>query len=86
MTKILIGTTLAVFALAPALSSADCEYHNKASMASLKPAEAAAASQAPAASKAPAAVVAKAAATKPVVAKREAAPAKDASTVVAKNN
>jgi hypothetical protein len=85
MTKILIGTTLAVFALAPALSSADCDYHNKASMASLKPAEAVNASQA-AASKAPAAVIAKTAGAKQAVAKPEAAPKKDATTVVAKNN
>lgn len=43
MMKIAVmGTTLAVFALAPALAWSDCEYHNQsamAQMASAKPAE-----------------------------------------------
>ena len=37
-----MGTTLAVFALAPALAWSDCEYHNQsamAQMASAKPAD-----------------------------------------------
>lgn len=39
MKKLLIGTSLTVFALAPAMSWADCDFHNKASMASSKPVE-----------------------------------------------
>ena len=43
MMKIAVmGTTLAVFALAPALAWSDCEYHNQsamAQMASAKPAD-----------------------------------------------
>jgi len=87
MKKILIGTTLAVFALAPALSWADCsDAHDKASMASLQAAEKA---QAPAASKVPSPVVAKISATKDLkqAVAKPASPSKtDGSTVVAKNN
>ena len=62
MKRLLIGTTLALFGLAPAIGAA-CEY-NDASMAS-SPAQLGLAT-APAASKAPAPIVAKASADKPV--------------------
>jgi len=87
MKRILIGTTLAAFALAPAMGWADCEYH--ASMASAKSAEKAPLAQAPAASMAPAPVVAKAPATKQVKHtgdKTTSPPKADASPVLAKNN
>lgn len=89
MTKILVGTVLAAFALAPAMGWADCDFHDKASMASSKPADKADVAQAQAASKSPAPVVAKASATKQVkhVSGKAASPSKpDDSTVVAKNN
>ena len=59
MKRILVGTALALFGLAPAISSA-CEY-NDASMASSTPAAQIGLATPPAASKAPAPVVAKAA-------------------------
>ena len=89
MKKILIGTALAAFALAPAMGWADCDFHNKASMASSKSADRAELAQAAAASKAPAPVVAKAHAAKQVkqvVAKSTSPSTADASTVVTKNN
>jgi hypothetical protein len=89
MKKILIGTTLAAFALAPALGWADCgEAHDKASMASSQPAQKSEQAQAQATTKAATPVVAKATTTKhakPSVAKTTASKA-GASTVVAKNN
>jgi hypothetical protein len=60
MKRLLVGTTLALFGLAPAIGAA-CEY-NDASMASSTPAAQLGLATAPAASKAPAPVVAKAAA------------------------
>ena len=62
MTRILLGTALAVFGLAPAIGSA-CEY-NDASMASATPPAQLGLQAPPAASKAPAPVVAKAPAVK----------------------
>src|SRR6185312_12829905 len=83
MKRILVGTALTLFALAPA----DCDYHNKASMASSTP-EKADRTQAQAASKAP--VVAKTSATKQVRnadSKATSSPSKaEGSTVVAKTN
>jgi hypothetical protein len=64
MKRLLIGTTLALFGLAPAIGAA-CEY-NDASMASSTPAAQLGLATAPAASKAPAPIVAKASADKPV--------------------
>ena len=58
MKRLLIGTALALFGLAPAIGSA-CEY-NDASMASSTPPAQLGLAAAPAASKAPAPVVAKA--------------------------
>jgi hypothetical protein len=83
MKKILVGTTLAVFAFVPALASADCGgEHDKASMASSQPAQKHELAQAPAASntKATAAKKVKQAADKPAASKS------GATTVVAKNN
>lgn len=89
MKRILVGTTIAVFALAPAMAWADCEYHN-ASMASSTPSAKAELARAPAASKAPAPVVAKASAAqqvKHVGDKAASSPSRtDGSTVVAKTN
>lgn len=87
MKRILIGTTLAAFALAPAMGWADCEYH--ASMASAKSAVKTPLVQAPAASKAPAPVVAKAPMNKQVRQagdKTTSPPKADESPVLAKNN
>jgi len=87
MKRILIGTTLAAFALAPAMGWADCEYH--ASMASSKSADKAPLAQAPAASTAPAPVLAKAPVTKQVkhaVDKATSSPTAKESAVLAKNN
>ena len=39
MKKVLVGTALTLFALAPAMGWADCDYHDKASMASSTPAK-----------------------------------------------
>jgi hypothetical protein len=87
MKRILVGTALTLFALAPALSFADCDYHNKASMASSAP-ERTDRAQAQAASKAP--VVAKTSATKQARhadSKATSSPSKaEGSTVVAKTN
>ena len=86
MKKILIGTTLAVFALAPAMSWADCSDSHQ-SMASSKPAKADIA-QAPVANKASAPVVAKQTTkqVKQVIAKPATPSKTDGATVVAKNN
>jgi hypothetical protein len=88
MKKILIGTTLAAFAFAPAMSWADCSDSHQ-SMASSKPADKADMAQAPAPSKASAPLVAKTATPKQVkeVVAKPATPSKtNAVTVVAKNN
>jgi len=91
MKKAVMGTTLAVFALAPALAWSDCEYHNQsamAQMASAKPAENASSAKTNALQATPAAAKAQPSNT----AKRataKAAPSKtkpEATAVVAKNN
>ncbi|HJU24133.1 MAG TPA: hypothetical protein VJ891_16635 [Casimicrobiaceae bacterium] len=89
MKKTLIGTTLALFAFAPAMAVADCGgmHEQAAAMASSKPADTAA--QAQVASKAATPVVAKATTAKHVkqASKTATSPSKtDGSTVVAKNN
>ena len=88
MKKLLVGTTLTVFALAPALGWADCGgEHDKASMASSQPAPKPESAQAQAASNTSPAV-AKATAAKKVkhAAAKPAASKASATTVVAKNN
>jgi len=89
MTRILVGTALTLFALAPTMGWADCDYH-KASMASSTPVAKDELAQAPVASKAPAPVVGKTAVTKQakhVDSKATSSPSKsDGSTVVAKTN
>jgi hypothetical protein len=86
MKRILVGMALALFALAPTVGLADCDYH-KASMASSTPAKDELA-QAPAATKAP--VVAKTSVAKQVKqvdSKATSSPSKtEGSTVVAKTN
>jgi hypothetical protein len=77
MKRILVGTALALFGLAPAIGSA-CEY-NDASMASSTPAAQLGLAAPPVASKAPAPVVAKAATAK------QAKPASDKATSPAPN-
>jgi hypothetical protein len=92
MKRILVGTALTLFAFAPAMSWADCDYHNKASMASSTPDKAELA-QAPAVSKSTAPVVAKTSAPKQVKqvkqvdSKTAPSPSKaEGSTVLAKTN
>lgn len=89
MKRILVGTALTLFALAPTMAWADCDYH-KASMASSTPVARDELAQVPAASKAPAPVVAKASVAKPVRhvdSKAASSPSKtEGSTVVAKTN
>ena len=89
MKRILVGTALTLFAFAPAMGWADCDYH-KASMASSTPVAKAELAQAPAVSKAPAPVVAKTSVAKqvrPVNSKANLSPSKaEGSTVVAKTN
>jgi len=89
MTRILVGTALALFSLAPTMGWADCDYH-KASMASSTPVANDDLAQAPAVSKAPASVLAKASVAKQakhVDTKATSSPSKTAeSTVVAKTN
>jgi hypothetical protein len=77
MKRILVGTALALFGLAPAIGSA-CEY-NDASMASSSPAAQLGVATPPAASKAPAPIVAKAATA------RQVKPASDKATSPAPN-
>lgn len=88
MMRILVGTALTLFALAPTMGWADCDYH-KASMASSTPV-AAELAQAPAASKAAAPGVAKTSVAKQatrVDSKATSSPSKtEGSTVVAKTN
>ena len=89
MKKSLVGTALALFAVAPAMAWADCDFHDKASMAS-KSTDKAQVAQEQAANKASTPVAAKTAATRQVkhtADKKLASPANaDASAVVAKNN
>lgn len=87
MKRILIGTALALFGLAPTIGSA-CEYHDATSASAATPAQLAMASP-PAASKVPAPVVAKAPALKQAKqsGNRAATPSQDAKTArVAVNN
>jgi hypothetical protein len=90
MKRILVGTALTLFAFAPAMSWADCDYHNKASMASSTPAAKAELAQAPAASKSSAPVVAKVSVAKEVKhvdSKATSSPSKaEGPTVVANTN
>jgi hypothetical protein len=86
MKKIMTGLTLAVFALAPAMTWADCggDHGQQASMASSKSVDKA---QVQASASKSAHAVAKASANKQIVAKKSTAPSKvERSTVVAKNN
>ena len=88
MKRILVGMALALFALAPTMGLADCDYH-KASMASSTPVAKDDLAQAPAASKVPAPVVAKtsvAKQVKPADSKATAPSKTELSTVVAKTN
>jgi hypothetical protein len=87
MKKSLVGTALALFAVAPAMAWADCDFHDKASMAS-KSTDKAELTQQQATNKASSPVVAKTSGTKVKQASdKKATPSKtDASTVVAKNN
>jgi len=89
MKKSLVGTALALFAVAPAMAWADCDFHDKASMAS-KSTDKAEVAQQQATNKASSAVVAKTSGTRQVKQaseKKATSPSKaDASTVVAKNN
>jgi len=87
MKRILIGTALALFGLAPTIGSA-CEYNDATSASASTPAQLAMASP-PAASKAPAPAVAKAPLFKQAkqVGDKTASPAPDARTArVAANN
>lgn len=88
MKKVLVGTALSLFALAPAMGWADCDYHDKASMASSTPAKKTEVAQASATGKATAPVAVKSAATKvnTVDRKAPASPKAEESTVVAKTN
>ena len=87
MKRIVVGTALTVLAFAPAMSWADCDGHDKAAMASTKPAKADA--QATAANKAAAPVVAKTPAKQVKQAASKPTPSTtktDGSTVMAKTN
>ena len=90
MKRMLVGTTLALFALAPAMGWADCDYHDKASMASSTPAKKTEVAQTSATGKAKAPVVAKSSVAREVnTVDRKAtaaAPKAEESTVVAKTN
>ena len=89
MKRILVGTALTLFALAPTMGWAECDYH-KASMASATLVPTDELAQAPAASKAPAPVVAKTSVVKQAKhadSKATSSPSKtEGSTVVAKTN
>jgi len=89
MKRILVGSAVALFALAPTMGWAECDYH-KASMASSAPVVKDELAQAPAASKAQAPVVAKTSVAKQVKhvdSKATSSPSKtDGSTVVARTN
>ena len=89
MKRILVGTALTLFALAPTMGWAECDYH-KASMASSTPVAKDELAQAPATSKAPAPVVAKTSVGKQAKhadSKAPSSPSKsEGSTIVAKTN
>ena len=89
MKRILVGMALTLFALAPTMGMADCDYHKDA-IASSTPVAKDELTQAPAASKAPAPVVAKTSVAKHVKhagSKEMSTPSKtERSTVVAKTN
>ena len=90
MKRILVGIAVTLFALAPTMGWADCDYH-KASMASSTHVSKDELAQAPAASKAPTPDIAKTSATKQVKrvadSKAMSSPSKtEGSTVVAKTN
>ena len=84
MKRILVGTALTLFALAPTMGWAECDYHKATPVPTDELA------QAPAASKAPAPVVAKTSVVKQakhVDSKATSSPSKtEGSTVVAKTN
>jgi hypothetical protein len=88
MKKILVGATLAAFAFAPAIGSADCGpgHDDKASMASSQPAEKPQVAQSQSPRKASPPVVAKTSATKQVKHVHDKTAKTDTSTVVARNN
>ena len=90
MKRVLVGTALALFALAPAMGWADCDYHDKASMASSTPAKKTEVAQASATGKATAPVAVKTSKAKQVnTVDRKAtaaSPKAEESTVVAKTN
>jgi hypothetical protein len=90
MKKILVGTALTLLALAPAMGWADCDYHDKASMASSTPAKKTEVAQASATGKATAPVAVKTSAARKVNTVDRKAPAvqpkAEESTVVAKTN
>ena len=90
MKKVLVGTALTLFALAPAMGWADCDGHDKASMASSTPAKKTEVAQTSATGKATAPVVAKSSAAKTVntVDRKATAttPKAEESTVVARTN
>ncbi|HEY2816416.1 MAG TPA: hypothetical protein VGK44_04710 [Casimicrobiaceae bacterium] len=89
MKRILVGMAFTLFALAPTMGLADCDYH-KASMASSTPVARDELAQAPAASKTAAPAVAKTSVAKQVRhvgSKAMSSPSKaEVSTVVAKTN
>ena len=90
MKKVLVGTALTLFALAPAMGWADCsDGHDKASMASSTPANKTEVAQASATGKATAPVAVKTSKVKQVNADRKttaASPKAGEATVVAKTN
>ena len=91
MKKVLVGTALTLFALAPAMGWADCSGdHDKASMASSTPANKTEVAQASATGKAKAPVVAKTSVARQVNTidrkATAASPKAEESTVVAKTN
>ena len=90
MKKVLVGTALTLFALAPAMGWADCSGdHDKASMASSTPAKKTEVAQASATGKATAPVAVKTSAARKVNTvdrKVPASPKAEESTVVAKTN
>ena len=90
MKKVLVGTALTLFALAPAMGWADCDGHDKASMASSTPARTTEVAQASATGKATAPVAVKTSKARQVnTVDRKAtaaSPKAEESTVVAKTN
>lgn len=88
MKRMLVGTALTLFAFAPALSWADCDYHNQAAMASSTPAAKGKLAQLPPASKLSAPAAPKTSVAERRVDTKMASPPSRAetSTVVAKTN